>query len=103
MTSQVRRRQGRPHAIDGDILDLVVVNNVGFRSCIREGIHMLFRRRAVSSDDTFHVDNLVFTVLAFTPQDVESSVVEFRFGDPLDVNVSSLLITNRTELRQRYR
>ena len=103
MSSQVRRRQGRPHAIDGDILDLVVVNNVGFRICIRELVDMLLRRRAMTSYDTFHVNNLELTGLALSTQDVESSIVQFRLGDPCNIDMTRLLVANRTELRQRYR
>ena len=72
MTSQVRRRQGCPQSVDGHILDLVVVNNVGFRSCVCEVVYILFRRRAVASNDTFHVNDFELTVLRNTPQDVET-------------------------------
>ena len=78
-------------SVDGHILDLVVVNNIGFRICIRELVDMLLRRRAMTSYDTFHIDNLELTILRFTPQDVESSVVEFRLGDPCNIDMTCLL------------
>ena len=100
MTSQVRRRQGCPMPINRDVLNLVIVNNVGFRSRIREGIDVLFTRRAVTSDNTFHVNNFKLTVLRFTPQDIEACVVQLRFGNPLNIDMPCVLVAHGTELRQ---
>ena len=80
------RPQQRAIAIQRYIFYLVVVNNIGFRSRIREGIHMLLTRRAMTRYDTFHIDDFKHTRFAFTPQNVETSIVQLGLCHPSNVN-----------------
>ena len=49
------------------------------------------------SGNKLHVDLRKFTRLTLRTQDIETSVVEFRFGDPTDDDFASGFIANRTE------
>ena len=84
----MRRRQGRTLTIQRDILDPVIVHNVGLSGCIREGILMLLTRRAVTRNESLQVDNLEHTLSALATQDIEPSVVQFRLGDPCNINMT---------------
>ena len=91
---------GLHFTVYGNILNLVVVDDIGLRRCIDMRVSRTLTRRALTCDQ-FRVNLLVFTVSFFTPQDIESSVVQFRFGDPNDAD-RTVVKPYRTELRQAH-
>jgi len=61
---------------------------------------MLFTRGPMTRDNTFGVDDLEFAVFRFTSQDIETRVVQLRFSDPSNYDLTCGFVANRTETRQ---